>query len=590
VALRRRLTLAVIVLGLMVVVAGAAIGSAFLYLYRQPVIAERSTLVLRLSGELAEVAPEDVVGQVLRTGRPATLQAQIEAIRKAKVDPRIASLLVRPVAIDVPLWGKLQELHGAIVDFRRAGKQAVAFLEYAGEREYYLATACDRVLMTPNALLNVNGFASYELFLRGTLDKVGAYPDLHHIGAYKTATNTMTEKSFTDAHREMTEWLNRDLYEQLVRAVSDGRKRTEAQVRAIIDDGPFLAEQARAAGLIDELAYEDQIDDKAGLGTRDLKTVESRDYAAVRATSLGLNRGPRVALIYAAGPITSGRSASGAFDGVTVGSDSFNEHLRTARADPSVRAIVVRVDSPGGSSVASDVIWRELMLTRDEKPDRPLIVSMSDVAASGGYYIAMAGHAIVAQPATLTGSIGIYGGKFVLAGLYEKLGATVETVVSGRHAAMDSTFQPYTAAERAKLEEQLRSFYWQFVEKVARSRKLTPERVHEIAEGRVWTGRQARQIGLVDELGGLDRALALAKQRAKIPQDQELELVVYPPRRNVLEIIASEWRGGDAEARVLGRWLRSVGLADTFGAASLLGLFRRGEPLALMPLGLLRFE
>jgi protease-4 len=585
VALRRRFGLAAIVLGLTAVVAGAAIGSALLYLYRQPTIAERSTLVLRLSGELVEVAPEDVVGQVLRTGRPGTLQAQIEAIRKAKADPRIAHLLVRPVAIDVPLWGKLQELHDAIVDFRRSGKQAVAFLEYAGEREYYLATACDRVFMTPNAILNVNGFASYELFLRGTLDKLGAYPDLHHIGAYKTATNTLTEQSFTDAHREMTEWLNRDLYEQLVRAISDGRKRPEAAVRAIIDEGPFLAEQAKAAGLIDELAYEDQIDDKAPLGTRDLTMIESRDYAEVRATSLGLNKGPRIALIYAAGPITSGRSDSGAMSGVTVGSDTFNEHLRTARADASVRAIVVRVDSPGGSSVASDVIWRELMLTRDEKPDRPLIVSMSDVAASGGYYIAMAGHAIVAQPATLTGSIGIYGGKFVLAGLYEKLGATVETVVSGRNAAMDSTFRTYTDAERMKLEEQLRAFYWQFVEKVARSRKLTPERVHAIAEGRVWTGRQARQLGLVDELGGLDRALALAKQRAKIPPDQEVELIVYPPRRSFLEILASEWRG-DTEARVVARWLRSVGLADAFGAVSLLGVFRRGEPLALMPLGM----
>ena len=438
--------------------------------------------------------------------------------------------------------------------------------------------------MTPNAVLNVNGLASYELFLRGTLDKVGAYPDLYQIGPYKTAVNTLTQKAFTPAHREMTEWLNRDLYEQLVRAMADGRKRSEAEVRAIIDEGPFLAEQAKTAGLIDDLAYEDQIDDKVRPGGRELRTLEYRDYAGVSATSLGLNKGPRIALVYAAGPITSGRSESGTLNGSTVGSDTFNEHLRTVRADPLVRAIIVRVDSPGGSSVASDVIWRELMLTRDQRPERPLIVSMSDVAASGGYYLAMTGHAIVAQPATLTGSIGIYGGKFVMAGLYEKVGATVESVASGRNAMMDSTFQPYTDAERAKLEEQLRAFYWQFVEKVARARNLTAERVHEVAEGRVWTGRQAKQLGLVDELGGLDRAIAIAKQRAKIPQDQEVELVVYPPKRSLYEIVASEWRG-DTEARAISTWLRTTGLGDPLRSVSLLRLFRRGEPLALMPFG-----
>jgi protease-4 len=570
-----------IVLGMMAVVVGAAVASVLLYMYREPSVPEQSTLVLRLTGELDEVAPDNVVSQVIRDGHPATLNMHVEAIRRAKSDTRIAGLLIRPIAIDVPLWAKLQELHDAIVDFRRSGKPAVAFLEYAGEREYYLATACDRVLMTPNAVLNVNGLASYELFLRGTLDKVGAYPDLHQIGPYKTAVNTLTQKTFTPAHREMTEWLNRDLYEQLVRAMADGRKKTEADVRGIVDEGPFLAEQARSFGLIDELAYEDQIDDTAGFVKGDLEAIDSRDYA--RSSSLlALGTRPRVALIYAAGPITSGRSDSGTFDGSTVGSDTFNEYLRTARADDSVRAIILRVDSPGGSSVASDVIWRELMITRDEKPDRPLIVSMSDVAASGGYYIAMAGHAIVAQPATLTGSIGIYGGKFVLADLYGKLGAGVESVVSGRNAAMDSTFQPFTDGERAKLEEQLRAFYWQFVEKVAHSRRLTPERVHAIAEGRVWTGRQAKQHGLVDELGGLDRALTLAKQRAKIPLEDEVELVVYPPRRSLYEIVAREWRG-DAETRIVNRWLRSIGLGDTARAVSMGSLFRRGEPLALMP-------
>ena len=384
-AFRRGVALALVVFGAPLVLAAMAVAGVFVFWSREPVVPEQTTLVLRLGGELPEVAPDDVLGQVIRTARPVTLQSQIETIRKAKVDRRIVALVVRPAALDVSLWAKLQELHQALVDFRRSGKQAVAFLEYAGEREYYLATACDRVFMTPSAVLNVNGLASYELFLRGTLDKVGAYPDLYQIGAHKTAPNALTQKSFTPAHREMTEWLNRDLYEQLVRAMADGRKRTDAEIRSIIDEGPFLAEQAKRAGLIDDLAYEDQIDDKVRLNGGEPKMLELPDYARVSPSSLGLNNGPRIALVYAAGPITSGRSESGALSGSTVGSDTFNQHLRTVRADSSVRAIIVRIDSPGGSSVASDVIWRELMLTRDERPDRPLVVSMSDVAASGGY-------------------------------------------------------------------------------------------------------------------------------------------------------------------------------------------------------------
>src|SRR5581483_2588672 len=256
---------------------------------------------------------------------------------------------------------------------------------------------------------------TYELFLRGTLDKIGAYPDLHHIGDYKTFSNTFTEKGYTPAHKEMDESLNRDLYEQLVRGIGEGRHKKDGEVRALLDQGPFLPEDALRAGLIDDVKYEDQVQEalrsvRPGTGDR---RIDGDDYSRISSTSLGLNRGARVAVIVASGAITSGRSGFDPVNGETVGSDTLIDYIRQARRDSSVRAIVLRVDSPGGSASASDAIWRELMIAKNERTDRPIVVSMSDLAASGGYYIAMPAQVIVAQPSTLTGSIGIFGGKIV---------------------------------------------------------------------------------------------------------------------------------------------------------------------------------
>jgi len=551
---------------------------------REPAVPARSTLVLRLSGDLGEGGPEDVFGQYLPVRRPTTVRTVVENLRKARVDPRISAVLVVPSGFTTPYWAKLQEAHDAIVDFRRSGKQAFAYMEYGGQSEYYVAAACDRIFMVPTSTLDLTGVASYLLFLRGTLDKVGAIPDMIHVGDYKTATNQLTEKTLTPAHREMVNWLNRDLYDQLVRAVADGRKKSEAEVRRLLDEGPFLPEDALRAGLVDDLAYEDQVRDRlksAGRGA-DRNNLPLEEYDRVSATSLGLNRGQRIAIIYAAGTITSGRSGYDPLAGATIGSDTLVEYLRKVRDDRSIRAVVLRIDSPGGGAVASDVIWRELTLLRDATPRRPLVVSMSDLAASGGYYVAMAAPTIVAEPGTLTGSIGIYGGKIATGGTYGKLGANIEALSIGRNAEMDSPVRPYTPEERAKLDEQLRAFYEQFVEKAAQSRHLTPEQIDAIAQGRVWTGRQAKDLRLVDALGGLDKAVALAKEQAKIPAGAEVELVIYPPRRTLYELLSMQFGGGDESARLdaaLG-FRRGGGVAAALARAS---LFRRGELLALMP-------
>ena len=416
---------------------------------------------------------------------------------------------------------------------------------------------------------------------------------MHHIGEYKTAINTFTEKRSTPAQKEMDQSLNRDLYEQLVRGIADGRKKNEADVQKLLDDGPFLPEDALRAGLVDDVAYEDQVDEKLR-GTRasdDTRRIDGDEYSRVSTTSVGLNKGPRIAVIYAAGTISGGKSGYDPMSGGVVGSNTLIEYIRQARHDGSVRAIVLRIDSPGGSVTASDAIWRELMIARNERADRPIVASMSDLAASGGYYIATPAQVIVAQPSTLTGSIGIFGGKFVTGGIYEKLGAHIEATSIGKHAEMESPARPYSPEEVRKLQEQLQAFYDQFVEKVATSRHSTPEKIDALAQGRVWTGRQAKQNGLVDTLGGLDSAIAVAKERAKIPVDSQVELVVYPPRKSFLGILEDQF-GGSGDQMAVSAWLSAnLSKGELEGLRMIRGpfaMFRRGEPLALMPFTFLR--
>jgi len=555
---------------------------------REPAVPSNATLVLRVGGSLSELAPNDVYGY-LRGSKTPTVRALVENLRKAKVDSRVRAVLLKPTGFESPFWAKVQEVRDAVLDFRKSGKPIYAYLEYGGDREYYLATAADRIFLMPSTPLDLTGVATYQLFLRGTLDKIGAVPDLHRIGEYKTAVNTFKEKGYTPAHKEMDQSLNTDLYEQIVRGIADGRKKNDVDVRALFDDGPFLPEDAMRAGLVDDIAYEDQVEEKLR-GGETLRQIDEEDYGRVSASSLGLNRGPRIAVIYANGTINSGKSGYDPINGPVAGSDTLIEYIRQARRDGSVRAIVLRVDSPGGSATASDAIWRELTLTKNEKADRPLIVSMSDLAASGGYYIAMPAQVIVAQPSTLTGSIGIFGGKLVMGGVYEKLGAHIESTSIGRNAEMDSPVRPFNASELQKVEEQLHAFYSEFVRRAAESRHTTPEKIDSLAQGRVWTGRQAKDNGLVDELGGLDRALTIAKERAHIPASSNVEVVSYPQPRSFYQLVSDTFSGNSDAA--VSAWVSAHLSADELTALRALrgttAMFRRGEPLALMPFSYVR--
>src|SRR5262245_42937961 len=585
---RRGFALLFTVLGVAVFVSMSGFALLYLLCGREPPVSTNSTLVLRVGGDLTEVAPNDVVSYI-RGVRASTVRSVVDNLRKAKVDSRVRAVMLKPTGFQSPFWGKVQEIRDAVVDFRKSGKPIYAYLEYGGDREYYLATAADKVFLMPSSPLDLTGVATYELFLRGTLDKIGAYPDLHHVGQYKTAVNTFTEKGYTAAHKEMDEALTRDLYDQLVRGIADSRKKNEAEMRAILDGGPFLPEDALHAGLIDDVAYEDQVEERLRAGER-RSQIDGDDYARISPASVGLDRGPRIAVIHAVGAITGGKSGFDPLNGAAAGSDTLVEYIRRARRDSSVRAIILRIYSPCGSATASDAIWRELMITRQERADRPLIASMSDLAASGGYYIAMAAQVIVAQPSTLTGSIGIFGGKVVTGGVYEKLGAHIDSTSIGKHAEINSPARPFNPSELKKLQEQLQSFYDQFVEKVADARHSTPEKIDAIAQGRVWTGRQAKQNGLVDQLGGLDQAIAIAKQRAKIPAESGVEIVVYPPRRSFYEILTDQFSGSSESqmAALVAANLSNTDLQVLRTIRGPFGFFRRGEPLAMMPFSYLR--
>ena len=539
---------------------------------RAPEISSNSTLVLRVGGDIPDTEPGGVFAPFIE-GTP-TVRSFVDMLRRAKTDTRITSVILKPTG-DAALWGKVQEVRDAVSDFRRSGKPIVAYLEYGGEQEFYLATACSKVFLMPTSTLDLTGMVSYELFLRGTLDKIGAYPDGMHIGEYKTALNQYTQKTYTPAHREMAESLNSDLYDQLVRGIADGRHKSEAEIKSLIDHGPFLPEDALRAGLIDDLAYDDEIEGKLKLPGK-THMLDMNDYRQTGDTS---GRGQRIAVIYASGLIASGKSSYDTTGSEVIGADTLVEYLRKARADNTIKAIVLRVDSPGGSAIASDVIWREVYLTKKAKP---VVASMSDVAASGGYYIAMSSDAIVAEPSTLTGSIGVVMTKFVIDGTLKKLGMNMEGVTRGKYADIYSPIRPFSPDERARMESYMQATYDTFVEKAAQGRNTTPEKIDAVGQGRVWTGRQAKQIGLVDELGGLDRAVALAKQRAKIAQDADVELIVYPPKKSFYDVLTNPLGTSDRAGTLAS--LLGIGTPRVLQAlAAPLQVFRHGEPLAIMP-------
>ena len=542
---------------------------AFIYseFRRPPEVEADSFLEIDLAGPFPELSAPDFLTGYLLGGRTLSVHDVWESFRKAKVDDRIRCVLLRLGYLECD-WAKISEVRDAVRGFRESGKKVYAYIEEAPEfdKEYYLATACDRIILHPLGWLGVNGIGGWVPFFKEGLDKLGVEAHFEHVEEYKTAYNMFMEKGFTQAHKLMMEAIYQDIFAEYVRAVAEAREKTEDEVKAIIDQGLYQGEQALQAGLVDSLLYEDELGTILQDRGKKLKQTRFSEYVRTSPAGLGLETGRKVALIYATGPIFGGEGISTRM----IGGRTLSRAIRRAREDRSVAAIVLRVDSPGGSAVASDVIWRETFLAKKEKP---LVISMSDLAGSGGYWISMAGHRIVAQPQTLTGSIGVLAGKFSLAGLYEKLGITGERMTYGQKADLFSTFRPFSPEERKLLKEQILWTYDKFLTKAAEGRNLTREDVDKVGRGRVWTGRQAREIKLVDELGGLDKALDLAKSLAGIPAEEDVRLVVWPQRTSFFSTIFG----------------RSQAKTDLFPSSELnkllqtLQVLQRENPWAVMP-------
>jgi len=537
-------------------VALAAVGT-FLVLVEdlggRPVeVPARGYLEVPLAGPVAEIAPPDALVSFLLGTKPLAVHDVWSNLRKAKVDGRVQAVVLRLGLLECD-WAKANAVREAILDFRRSGKKVYALIEEAPDfdMEYFVATACDRIILHPLGWLGINGLGGYVPFLKGALDKFGVRAEFEHVEEYKTAANMFTEKGFTPAHREEMGSYYGDLFAQYVAAAAKARGKTEAEFRALIDRGFFQGEQAKAAGLVDDCLYEDEVQALLRRDGRTISPIRFEDYTRVKPSSLGLENGAHaVALIYAVGTIMTGESLPQIMGGATVA-----RWIRTARTDPLVKAIVLRIDSPGGSSVGSDVIWREVALARKVKP---VVVSMSDVAGSGGYWIAMSATKIVAEPQTLTGSIGVLAGKFSIDGLMAKLGVTADRLVFGEKADIFSPFRPFTGDERKILKNEILWTYEQFLTRAAEGRGLTRDQVDAVGRGRIWTGRQAKDLKLVDELGGLTMALGIAKKEAGIDADEDVRLDIWPRKRTFWQSLfgrpglAVEIKSAAGRDRILG--------------------------------------
>ncbi len=574
----------------LVVLLVAIIGAIFLAeRLSKPNVPNNSVLVLKISGDLPDYVPEDPVAKAIGIGGGQSFTGLLTQLKKAKVDNRIGAVLLD---INFPSigWGKADELRDAIKDLRTSGKPVYAYMEMGMNKDYYIATAAEKIYLPPPGDLWINGFAAEAMFYKGSLDKLGVDAEFIQIGPkYKNAPDQYTRKEMGEGQQEVVNAVLDEYSSRFSAAVAESRNKSPEDIAALVDNAPYNAPQAKEQGLIDDAIYIDQLHDelKTRLGYKadeKLRTVSSGQYREVSSDSLGLNTGERVAVIFASGAINVGSSSEGPFSGNMVGSDTVVKAINDATADEGVKAIVLRVDSPGGSALASDLMWRAI---ENAKAKKPVVVSMADVAASGGYYISTNANKIVAQPSTITGSIGVFVGKPNVKGFYDWLGITNQYTLRGKNAGIFRATESWNPDERAKMEEQTRTIYYtNFIPKVAAGRNMTVEQADSVGQGRVWTGTQAKSNGLIDEFGGLEKAIDIAKELAQLPADKDVKRVVFPSPKPFLQTIF-----GSPDSTVTAEQKAKRALAESLPKdvrkalryADLFDRMKNGEAMTMLP-------
>ena len=504
----------------------------------EPHIVAGSYLVVDISGNYAEAPPASLVSQLLGSGQKIFTELLIE-LRKATVDTRLQGIIVKIGPLDMD-FAQVQELRSALQAAKTVGKRVIAWVSGEGDsgnHEYYLACVADRVYFTENTILPLIGLRATAIFLGGVWEKMGIDMQVEQMKEYKTFGDFLSRKSMSEAHREMTEALLDSLHEQLLMGIAEARGLPTTRVRASIDAPTLTSEDFLTAGLIDGIVTFDALVEELMATPEQLVSLAT--YHGVKPSTVGLTGGPKIAVVYGVGAVQSGESDWGV-TGEAMGAGTIVEAFREAAEDDEIQAIIFRIDSPGGSALASDLIWQAVS---QAKKIKPVVVSMAGVAASGGYYIASNATKIVAQPATLTGSIGIVFSLPNVQGMLDKFGVSTETLERGRYARLFDPSKGWSPEERQQVHRLLEKLYHTFTSRVSEGRGLSIEEVDRIGRGRVWTGGQAKDLGLVDQLGGLDTALRVAREEAGIPAEMGVRLVFFPRPKHLWETLLEHLTG-----------------------------------------------
>lgn len=543
-------------------------------------------LIWQVGGSFPEERDDSFMGQI-RGGQEMTLAELIFALRRAAEDERITGLVMDMKGLGAD-WAKIEEIRHALQQFRDSGKPIYAYFDGAATPEYSLACMADRVYMSPEANLMVLGIKAELSFMKDVLNKMGMEADFIHVGAYKSAPEQMMRTEASEANREMITAIVDDRYTALLSMLAEGRGVSEAEVKNWVDRGMFDAQEALALGLVDETLYYDDLMDRH---FAEDETTSLEDYVLDQPKKR--KTAHSVGLVYATGVIMPGPSRWDNFQGKIAGSETIAEELKSLGEDEDIAAVILRVDSPGGSAMASDLIWEAVRLVQVNKP---VIVSMSGMAASGGYYISCRADSIFADAGTLTGSIGVYAGKMSRTAMYEKIGVHREFITRGENALLFSDEGVFSDSQRELFQGQMDTFYERFLEKVATGRNMDRDGAHAVAQGRVWTGRQGLEAGLVDDIGGLQRALDSAKWTLGLERDDTISVVSFGDEMSALErMLLRSLREGGGLAQV-GAWLRG---AEVFPPAwnQVIGTLRSdgifasaelldGRPVAMLPYSL----